>query len=45
MESGLENSYFPVFQGGVHMDKWTPGGLQVDSRWTPDGFLTRNWLG
>jgi hypothetical protein len=34
MESGLGNSYFPVFRGGVHMDKWTP-----------DGFLTRNWLG
>jgi len=31
MESGLENSYFPVFQGGGHMDKWTPGGLQMDS--------------
>jgi hypothetical protein len=45
MESGLGNSYFPVFRGGVHMDKWIPAGLQADSRWTPDGFLTRNWLG
>ena len=39
MESGLENSYFPVFRGGVNMDKWTPGGLQVDSRWILDKEL------
>jgi len=39
MESGLENSYFPVFRGGVHMDNWTPGGLQVDSRWILDKEL------
>jgi len=39
MESGLENSYFPVIRGGVHMDKWTPGGLQMDSRWILDKEL------
>jgi hypothetical protein len=39
MESGLGNSYFPVFRGGVHMDKWTPAGLQVDSRWILDKEL------
>jgi hypothetical protein len=38
MESGLGNSYFPVFRGGVHMDKWIPAGLQADSRQTPDGL-------
>jgi hypothetical protein len=39
MESGLGNSYFPVFRGGVHMDKWIPAGLQADSRWTLDKEL------
>jgi hypothetical protein len=39
MESGLGNSYFPVFRGGVHMDKWTPAGVQLDSRWILDKEL------
>jgi hypothetical protein len=39
MESGSGNSYFPVFRGGVHMDKWIPAGLQADSRWTLDKEL------